>query len=181
MKIYISALFVLAAFAQACTTNTLTPANNGVSNTNSPINNSAVVVKTENSPAANAEKNIKNTATKTEKSTTSGTSGQNPERVQFAAGKTDTDLKRDIPANGSIDLIFNARSGQRMQYSVNYENGADTDIETFLTEPGLQDISNTSAANENNEFMIKKTGDHRITIQNKTGKKVNIDFGLSVK
>jgi len=107
--------------------------------------------------------------------------GQKSERVKFAAGKTDGSFTRTIPAQGSIDFVFNARSGQRMQYSVIYENGSDTDIEAFLSEPGSQDVANTSAANENNEFMIKKTGDHRITVNNKTGNKVTVQFGLSIK
>lgn len=176
MKRYILALFALAAFAQACATNSGSPANvNNVSNANSPSINSAAVVKNANAPAANVEKN---TTTKTDKS---AVSGQKPERVEFAAGKTETHLKRAVPANGSIEFVFNARSGQRMNYSANYDGGSDTDLELFLTEPGLQDISNASAANEPNEFIIKKSGDHRITVQNKTGKKVNLDFGLVIK
>ena len=155
-----------------------TPANNGVSNSNPPTNTNTAMVKTEKSTATDAGKNTKETSTKTEDS---ASSGQKPERVEFAAGKTVTNLTRTIPANGSIDFVFNARSGQRMQYSVMYDNGSDTDIEAFLTEPGSQDISNTSAANENNEFMIKKTGDHRITVNNKTGNKVSVNFGLSIK
>ena len=123
-------------------------------------------------------KNTKNTSSKTDEPTASG---QKPERVTFAAGKTETTLKRTIPANNSIEFVANARTGQRMQYSVIYDSGSDTDIDLFLTEPGLQDISNTAAANEPVEFMIKKTGDHRFTIQNKTGKKVDVNFGLVIK
>ncbi len=172
MKIYILTATLLAAFASACTVNMGTPANNGVANSNPPTNNTSAA-KTGKSTATDA----KETSTKTEDPANSGQS----ERVEFAAGKTVTNLTRTIPANGSIDFIFNARSGQRMQYSVNYENGSDTDIEAFLTESESQDVSNTSAANENNEIMIKKTGDHRITVNNKTGNEVSINFGLSVK
>lgn len=178
MKKYILTVTLIAAFASACTLNMGTPANNGVSNSNSPTNNNTAVTKIEKSTATDAGKNTKETSTKSEDT---ANSGQNSERVEFAAGKTETSLTRTIPADGSIDFVFNARSGQRMQYSVNYQNGSDTDIEAFLTEPGSQDISNTSAANENNEFMIKKTGDHRITVNNKTGNDVTVDFGLSIK
>lgn len=107
--------------------------------------------------------------------------GEKPERIQFAAGKTDTSLTRTIPANGSLDFVFNAQSGQRLQFSVMYENGSDTDIEIFLTEPGMQDISQSSAANENTEFIIKKTGDHRITVNNTLDKPVTATLGVSIK
>lgn len=178
MKIYILTVTLLFAVASACTTTPGTPANNGVSNSNSPANDKVAGVKPEKSPAANEEKKTNNTTTKTEKP---ADSTQPPERVQFAAGKTETDLTRTIPANGSIDFVLNAQSGQRMQYSVIYDKGSDTDIEVFLTEPGLQDIAKSSAANEPNEFMVKKTGDHRITVNNTTGNKISVRFGLSIK
>lgn len=171
MKTYILTVTLLAALAPACTVNMGTPANNGGSSSNPPSNNSTAA-QPGKSTAADAGKTTKETST---------SSGQTPERVEFAAGKTVTNLSRTIPANGSIDFIFNAQSGQRMQYSVNYDNGSDTDIEAFLTEPGSQDVSNTSAANENNEYMIKKAGDHRITINNKTADEVTVNFGLSIK
>lgn len=178
MKKYILTVSLFAAFASACTINMGTPANESVSNSNSPSGSNAPV-KTEKSPATETSKEIsKDTSTKSEEPTNAG---QKPERIEFAAGKTLTNLTRSIPANGSIDFVVNARSGQRMQYSVIYDDGADSDIEIFLTEPGLQDISNTSPANENNEFIIKKTGDHRITVNNTTGKSVNANFGISIK
>ena len=175
MKIYILSAILLAAFASACTVNMGTPASNGVSNANSPTSNAAAPGKTEKSTVTDAEKN---TQTKTE---TSSETSQNSEIVEFESGKTVTNLTRTVPANGSIDFVANARSGQRMQYSVIYDGGSDTDVEVFMTEPGAQDITNTSAANENNEFMIKKTGDHRITVNNTTGNKVSVKFGLSIK
>lgn len=178
MKIHFLTVILLAAFASGCTINMgETTANKGVSNTNAPTNDSAVV-KAEKASTTDVEKNTKNNSSKAESSMETG---QNSERVEFAPGKTVTNLTRTIPANGSVDFIFNARSGQRMQYSVIYDSGSDTDIEAFLTEPGQQDISNASAANENNEFMIKKTGDHRITVNNTTGDKVSVQLGLSIK
>lgn len=173
MKRHIFALFALAAFVPACATNSGTPANSAVSNANSPTSNNAVA-KTENSPADNAEKK---TLPKTEKSSETGAKS---ERVSFAAGKTEAHLKRTIPANGSIDFVANARNGQRMEFSANYDKNPE-EVELFLTEPGLQDISASGAANEPIEFTIKKTGDHRITVNNKTGKPVNVDFGLLIK
>lgn len=173
MKRQILALFALAAFAPACATNTGAPANSAASNANSPTNNNAVA-KTANSQAANAEKK---TSPKPEKSLETGA---NSERVSFAAGKTEAHLKRTIPGNGSIDFVANAKSGQRMEFSANYDKDPE-EVELFLTEPGLQDISASGAANEPIEFTVKKTGDHLITVNNKTGKPVNVDFGLFIK
>ncbi|HYE13212.1 MAG TPA: hypothetical protein VD968_02095 [Pyrinomonadaceae bacterium] len=174
MKLLLLTVTLLTAFVSACTVDTATPANNGVSNSNAPTSSNAAAVKTEKTPAAGAENA---TSTNNNKSLESG---QNSERVQFAAGKTETTLTRTIPANNSIDFVLNAQSRQRMQYSVIYDDGSDTDIEVFLSEPGSQDISKTSDANQNNEFIIKKTGDHRITVQNKTGNKVTVQFGVVI-
>lgn len=170
-------IIIIFAFSTACTFNMGTPANNGVSGSNPPAANTAPV-KTGQSTAPEAGKNTETASTKTEEP---ASSGQKPERIAFSAGKTDASLTRTIPANGSVEFVFNAQSGQRMQYSVMHGNGSDTDVEAVLTEPGSQDISMTSAANENNEFIIKKTGDHRVTVSNKTGNKVTVDFGLSIK
>jgi hypothetical protein len=172
MKRHILALFAFAAFAPACATNSGSPANSATSNANSPTNNA--VAKIENSPAANTEKKA---LPKTEKSSETESKS---ERVSFAPGKTEAHLKRTIPANGSIDFVANAKSGQRMEFSANYDKNPE-EVELFLTEPGLQDISVSGAANEPIDFTIKKTGDHRITINNKTGKPVNVDFGLFIK
>jgi hypothetical protein len=102
------------------------------------------------------------------------------EEVRFPKGKTNVNLTRTIKANGSIEFTFHARKGQRMVYSANY-NSDNEDIELFLTEPASQDISSESVANEPNEFIIKKPGVHRVTVNNKTRKRVSFDFGLTIK
>ena len=86
-------------------------------------------------------------------------------RVQFARGESSAMLTRDIPANGTVDFIINAKKGQTLGFTVGYEF-KDSDIEAFLTEPGMQDISLSSGPKEPNEFVIKKSGDHRLTVNN---------------
>lgn len=102
------------------------------------------------------------------------------EKVQFAKGKTDTALTRDIPANGSIDFIINAKKGQTMGFTVGYDF-KDSDVEAFLTEPTVQDISLSSGPKKPNEFVVQITGDHRLTVTNKTGKKITITLYLDIK
>jgi uncharacterized cupredoxin-like copper-binding protein len=116
------------------------------------------------------------------KPASTGSSATNAEEeIQFPKGKITVNLKRTINANGSIDFTFHARKGQRMVYSANYNSDKNEDLALFLTEPDSQDISSESAANEPNEFIIKKSGYHKVTVNNKTRKKLTFDFGLTIK
>ncbi len=101
------------------------------------------------------------------------------ERVRFAKGKTSIVLTRTILADGSMDFIINAKKGQTMDFTVGYDF-RDSDIESFLTEPGLQDISLSSGPKKRNEFAIRKTGDHVITVNNTTRKKITIALYLDI-
>jgi hypothetical protein len=103
----------------------------------------------------------------------------NRERVRFAKGKTSTTLTREIPADGWIDLIINAKKGQAMGFTVGYDF-KNSDIQAYLTEPGLQDISLSSGPKKTNEFVIKKTGDHYITVKNTTQKKITMTLYLNI-
>lgn len=105
--------------------------------------------------------------------------GQKTERVKFAKGATDASLTRTIPANGSIDFIINARAGQYMDYTPAYDFKK-TDIEAFLTEPNLQDVSQTATIDARNVFKINTGGDHRLTVNNMTKKSVIITLYLSI-
>ena len=99
------------------------------------------------------------------------------EQVQFPQGATDVSLERTVKANSSYDFILNIRKGQRMVFS--FEGGKT--LEMFLTEPGFQDISVTSGPNEPNEFVVKKAGDHRITINNQSGKPAKFPSGVFIE
>jgi len=88
-------------------------------------------------------------------------------------------LTREILPNGSIDFIINARKGQTMDFTVGYDF-KDSDVEAFLTEPGSQDISLSSGPKAPNEFVLKKTGDHNLTVKNTTKKKITITLYLDI-
>ncbi|MBS1794405.1 MAG: hypothetical protein JSS81_11155 [Acidobacteria bacterium] len=100
-------------------------------------------------------------------------------RVQFAKGETSTMLTKDIPANGTINFMINARKGQKMEYTVGYDF-SDSDITAYLTEPGAADASLTSGPKEPQEFVVKKTGDHMLSVVNTSKKKVTITLYLDI-
>lgn len=104
----------------------------------------------------------------------------NGDRVSFAKGETSAMVTRDIPAEGSVDFVIGARKGQTLGYEVGYDF-KDSDIKAFLTEPGLQDISKTSGPKARQEFVVKKSGDHRITVSNLSHKKVTITLYVDVE
>ena len=105
--------------------------------------------------------------------------GQKTERVKFAAGATDAALTRTIPANGSIDFIITAKAGQYMDYTPAYDFNK-TDIEAFLTEPRLQDVSQTANIDTRNVFRINTSGDHRLTVNNMTRKSITFTLYLQI-
>lgn len=102
------------------------------------------------------------------------------EIVRFAKGATSTTLTRTIAASGAIDFIINARKGQKMDFTIGYDF-KDSDVKGFLTEPGLQDISLTTPCKKPNEFVLQRSGDHRLTVKNTTAKKVTITLYLDIQ
>jgi hypothetical protein len=102
------------------------------------------------------------------------------ETVRFAKGANSTRLTRTIAASGSIDFIINAKKGQKMGFTVGYDFD-DSDVDAFLTEPGLQDISLTTSPQKPNEFVMKNTGHHRLTMNNTTAKKITITLYLAIE
>lgn len=157
----------------------------GTNSTNAPASNTtnSAPETAENKTIANQPaNNVTIPAKKEESSATkkTGNPSQKTERVQFASGKTDGAYTRDIPAEGSIDFVMNAKKGQTIDYTVGYDF-KDSDIEAFLTEPELQDISQTAPPKDRQEFKVNKTGDHRITVNNTTKKKVTITLYLDIQ
>lgn len=106
--------------------------------------------------------------------------GQKKEIVRFAKGATSATLTRTIPASGSMDFIINAKKGQKMNFTIGYDF-QDSDIEGFLTEPGMQDISLTAGPKKPYDFDIKSSGNHRLTVNNTTAKKTTITLYLSIE
>ena len=108
------------------------------------------------------------------------TENSDGERVKFAAGEDSAALyEREIPANGSIDFIINAKKGQKIGIQMGYESKAG-DIKAFLSEPGLQDISLSLGPETRKEFVVKKAGDHRLTVTNNTGKKITFSLYVDI-
>ena len=175
-RFYCSLLFFSALFS-ACSVNTGT-LNNTAANT-SPANNTQPAAENKTA-AAGPQANVANAAPKQAKvDKPKKQSANSTERIQFAAGKTDGYWTRDIPANGSIDFVINAKKGQTMGYTIGYDF-KDSDLQGFLTEPGLQDISQTANPKETKEFTINKTGDHRLTVNNMSSKKVTFTLYLDI-
>lgn len=105
---------------------------------------------------------------------------QAEERVRFAAGKTSASVTRVIPANSAVNFVFNAKSGQTVAHTVEYEL-KDSDITIYLGEPGDQDSSIASEPNAPQSFVVKKSGDHRLEVTNTTKKRAIITLFLDVE
>lgn len=105
--------------------------------------------------------------------------GQKTERIKFAKGTSEGAFTRTIPAQGSIDFIVHAKAGQFLEYTPAYDFKK-TDLQAVLTEPRLQDISQTSAIDQRNVFQINSTGDHRLTVNNMTRKSVTFTLYIQI-
>lgn len=100
------------------------------------------------------------------------------ERVRFAKGKTSAVVTRTLSGDsGVITFLVRARKGQRMHFTI--ESEAAVNIE--LSESGAQDFSLRSEVGEPNEFIVRATKDHFITVVNPTQAKTKITLRLSVK
>lgn len=161
---------VISSLFSGCTVNLGTKDNTATNSTSPP------------QPAAGNQVAVtpKKLAAETTKKPPTAAGTSNTVRVQFAKGETSTAVTKDIPANGSIDFLMNVQKGQTMSYTVGYDF-KDSDIEAFLTEPGIQDISQSSGPKAPNDFLVKKSGDHRLTVNNTSGKKVTITLYLDVQ
>jgi hypothetical protein len=102
------------------------------------------------------------------------------EIVKFARGESSAALTRTIAANGTLDFSINAMKGQKIDFTIGYDF-KDSDVKGFLTEPGLQDISLTAAPKAPYVFTVKKAGNHRLTINNTTAKKITITLYVGIE
>lgn len=119
--------------------------------------------------------NAKNSA----KSALAG-SNSNSVRVQFAKGATSTSITKDIPANGSIDFLLNVKKGQTMGFTVGYDF-KDDDVNYALYEPNSKDVTMSAGPKEPQEFAVKMSGDHRLTVNNTTKKKITITLYVDIQ
>jgi hypothetical protein len=113
------------------------------------------------------------------RTSTPATTDPNSVRVQFARGESSVSLTKTIAANGSLDFLINAKQGQTMSFTVGYDF-KDSDVRVVLIEPGRQDGSLQSGPKKPNEFRLRKTGDHRLTVTNTTRKKITITLYLDI-
>lgn len=105
---------------------------------------------------------------------------QATETVRFARGATSAALTRQIPANGSIEFLINASQGQVMEFTVGYDF-ADRDITAYLIEPGMRYSSLETGPQSPNEFVLKRSGIHRLYVQNDSNKRITITLYLSIE
>ena len=103
----------------------------------------------------------------------------NAVRVTIPKGDNNANITKEISANGSIDFLINVKKGQELGFEVGYDF-KDGDIEAFLTEPEMQDISASSGPKTRKVFKVNKSGDHRLTVNNTTRKKVTITLYVDV-
>lgn len=101
-------------------------------------------------------------------------------RVQFARGETSTYVTKEIPANGSLNFLFNVKRDQMVDYTVAYDFDA-SDITVYLGEPGDQDSSIPSSPKSPESFRVEKSGDHRLEVTNTTKKSVTVTLYLDVQ
>lgn len=113
-------------------------------------------------------------------SSTAVSSNPNDVRVQFARGETSTMVTKDISANGSVDFLVNVKKGQKMGFTIGYDF-KDSDVYYALYEPNTSDVTMSAGPKAPQEFEIKMSGDHRLTVTNTTKKKITITLYLDVE
>ena len=175
MKKYFISLIVAASMS-ACTFNVSTGTNNAPTNSATPANSAPTAENKNANTAAAPKKEEAETAKKTESAPSSAIGV----RVQFAKGETSTMVTKDIPAKGSVDFLINMKKGQKMGFTVGYDFN-DNDVNAALYEPDTKDVTLSSGPKEPQEFEVKMNGDHRLTVNNTTNKKVTITLYLDVE
>lgn len=177
-KTLILGLVTFAVLISGCSFNVSTGTNSATNSATPVANSSPTTEKAANASntAAAPKKEEADSNKKTESAPTSG----NSVRVQFAKGETSTSVTKDIPAKGSVDFLINVKKGQKMGFTVGYDFN-DNDVNYALYEPDTKDVTMSAGPKEPQEFEVKMNGDHRLTVNNTTGKKVTITLYLDVE
>lgn len=180
-KTLILGLITVAFSVNGCTFNVGTSSNTPNVNATNTANSAPTTAENKPSTTTNptAAPKKQDDAAKDSDSTTSVVKPRTT-RVQFAKGETSTSVTKDIPANGSVDFLIDVKKGQTMEYTVGYDF-EDSDIISYLGEPGDQDASIPVAPKAPQTFVVKKSGDHRLEVTNKTKKKITITLYLDVE
>lgn len=99
------------------------------------------------------------------------------ERIKFAKGKSSITLKRVVSADpGAITFILYAKKGQTMNFTVD----GSADLGVSLSDAGSQDLILQSEPGDPNEYRIAKTGNHYITVVNRSNRKANFTLRVVV-
>lgn len=178
----ILSLITIASLMTGCTFS----ASTGTNSTNAPVANTTPSNASNTANTGNTG-NTGNTAAapKKEADTVKKTDAKPSEsksetRVQFATGETSTSVTKDIPANGTVEFLFNVKKGQTVDYTIGYDFN-DSDLKAYLGEPGDQDNSIPAPPKAPQNFVVKKSGDHRLEVANTTKKKVTITLYMDVE
>lgn len=100
-------------------------------------------------------------------------------RVSFAKGETSGSMTQTIPANGTVNFLVNARSGQLLEFTVGYDF-SESDLSVYLSEPGAQEFTLAGEPKKREEFSIKKSGDHTIVVSNTSPKPATITLYVDI-
>lgn len=166
-------LITAAISITGCTFNVGTPSNTPTANAANTTNSAPTAA--ENKPA-----NTTNTAVAKKSDSEPSIVKPTSSRIQFGAGETSTNVTKDIPANGIVDFVFNVKKGQTVEYTVGYDFD-ESDLQIYMGEPGDQDTSIPSSPKVPKTFAVKKSGDHRLEVTNKTKKKVTITLYMDIE
>lgn len=101
------------------------------------------------------------------------------ERVRFAPKTSSIVLKRTLSADvgtGNTTFIVNASKGQLMKFDVQGPKGIYVD----LSVPKAHDPELQSESGKSNEYKVVKSGEHYITVVNRTGKKAPFTLTLQI-
>lgn len=98
-------------------------------------------------------------------------------RVQLTAGGEGKSLTRTIAPNSSVTTTFKASAGQTISFTAGYDF-KDNDLLVYL----LKDYEQlkSSAAKAPNEYLVKKTGDYQVVVENRTNKRVTTTLYLDL-
>lgn len=172
MKTKLCSLLLAAAASalSACTLNLGSPSNTA---STAPASNAPAASKPSGADAKSAERKPE---TVTSPQVTERTGG---EQIRFAAGENSASLTRDVAPNKSHDFIINAKKGQKIGFQIGYEGKA-SDLEGYLSEPGLQDLALAVPPESRKEFTVKSSGDHRFNVVNNGSKKATFTLYVDI-
>ncbi|MBK7394589.1 MAG: hypothetical protein IPI64_15060 [Chloracidobacterium sp.] len=98
-------------------------------------------------------------------------------RVQLTAGGEGKSLTRTLAPNSNVVFTFKASAGQTISFTAGYDF-KDSDLLVYLLKDNEQ--LKSSGPKAPNEFLVKKTGDYQVVVENKTNKRVTTTLYLDL-